>query len=225
MNQKGFANIAFVVVIVAIIAVGGYFIFIKKSEPIARQQTFTSTWKTFTNTKYGYHLQYPKTLRGPVSFCGGVGIDIIDPAEICNEVGINTEPVINPYWNPASDDSIIIRVFDNSGEISVETFVNKVLSRAILSKPVGVKKINNINSYVTTFSGALGGEFYKGKTVVLFIPIENNQILRVTYPVEFCFVVKKSDQLNQLARFTSPCYSDDRNKLYEQIVSTLLLNQ
>ncbi len=33
MNQKGFANIILVVVIVAIIAVGGYFVFVKKSTP------------------------------------------------------------------------------------------------------------------------------------------------------------------------------------------------
>ncbi len=37
MNQKGFANIILIVIIVAIVAVGGYFAFVKKSEPITPQ--------------------------------------------------------------------------------------------------------------------------------------------------------------------------------------------
>jgi len=43
MNQKGFANIVLIVVIVAIVAVGGYFMFVKKSAPIAQQPTPTPT--------------------------------------------------------------------------------------------------------------------------------------------------------------------------------------
>ena len=84
MNQKGFTNIALVVVIIAIIAVGGYFIFVKKSEPIAQQPTPTPTpisnnqqqppvaqqtppkvdetqsWLTFTNKKYNYSFKHPQ---------------------------------------------------------------------------------------------------------------------------------------------------------------------
>lgn len=50
MNQKGFANIILVVVIVAIIAVGGYFVFVKKSEPVAQQPTPSPTPTTQTPT-------------------------------------------------------------------------------------------------------------------------------------------------------------------------------
>ncbi|MDO8728899.1 MAG: hypothetical protein Q7K26_03285 [bacterium] len=42
-NQKGFANIILVVVIVVLAGVVGYFAFVKKSEPIAQQPTPTPT--------------------------------------------------------------------------------------------------------------------------------------------------------------------------------------
>src|SRR3989344_2459164 len=79
MNQKGFANIVLIVVIVAIIAVGGYFVFVKKSEPIAQQPTpnptetkipisptatptsknETANWAVYSNTKHNYSFRYP----------------------------------------------------------------------------------------------------------------------------------------------------------------------
>jgi len=42
-NQKGFANIILVVVIVILAGAVGYFAFVKKSEPVAQQPTPTST--------------------------------------------------------------------------------------------------------------------------------------------------------------------------------------
>ena len=73
-NQKGFANIVLIVVIVAIIAVGGYFVFVKKSEPITQQPTPTTTqnptptatpknetanWEVYRNEKYGIEFKHP----------------------------------------------------------------------------------------------------------------------------------------------------------------------
>ena len=49
-NQKGFANIVLILVIVAIVAVGGYFVFSKISEPVVQQPTPTPTQAT-TPTK------------------------------------------------------------------------------------------------------------------------------------------------------------------------------
>ena len=43
INQKGFANIVLILVVVAIVAVGGYFVFSKKSEPVAQEPTPTPT--------------------------------------------------------------------------------------------------------------------------------------------------------------------------------------
>lgn len=78
-NQKGFAEIFLIGLVVVIIAVAGYFAFIKKSEPVAEQltpapvvtqtNTMTSTstdetanWKTYINTKYGYEFKYPENV-------------------------------------------------------------------------------------------------------------------------------------------------------------------
>ncbi len=70
-NQKGFANIALVVVIVVLVGAVGYFAFVKKSEPIAEQPTHTPTQtnpvgatpqsneKTYRNTTYGFELKHP----------------------------------------------------------------------------------------------------------------------------------------------------------------------
>lgn len=82
MNQKGFVNIALIVVFVAIVVGAvGYFTFVKKSEPVAQQpaptQTTTPTknpvsptptptpkdetanWKNTTNASLGYSVKYP----------------------------------------------------------------------------------------------------------------------------------------------------------------------
>ena len=50
MNQKGFANIILVVVVVILVGVVGYFVFVKKSEPITQQPTSTPTSNTQTPT-------------------------------------------------------------------------------------------------------------------------------------------------------------------------------
>lgn len=63
MNQKTLS----VVVIVVLLGAVGYFVFVRKSTPIAQQTaTPTSTpkdetanWKTYTNTEYGLEFKYP----------------------------------------------------------------------------------------------------------------------------------------------------------------------
>ena len=50
MNQKGFANIILVVVIVILVGAVGYFVFVKKSEPIAQQPTSITTQRPATQS-------------------------------------------------------------------------------------------------------------------------------------------------------------------------------
>lgn len=84
-NQKGFVNIAFIVLVVIIIGAGGYFAFIKKTEPTNQPmqtpqtptpsaaqtqndnsqitaQDKTSSWNKYTNIKYGIKFKYPPSL-------------------------------------------------------------------------------------------------------------------------------------------------------------------
>ncbi len=42
-SQKGFANIVLVLIVVALVGVAGYFVFVKKSEPVTQQTTPTPT--------------------------------------------------------------------------------------------------------------------------------------------------------------------------------------
>ena len=74
MNQKGFANIILIVIIVLAVGAVGYFVFVKKSTPTV-QQTSTSSqtnntasptqkdetanWKTYSSSKYNFYLKYP----------------------------------------------------------------------------------------------------------------------------------------------------------------------
>jgi hypothetical protein len=84
-NQKGFVNIVLMVVIVVLVGVVGYFAFVKKLEPVAKQPTpaptqattptktpvsptqtakdETAGWKTFTDTQYGFKFEYPATWK------------------------------------------------------------------------------------------------------------------------------------------------------------------
>jgi len=46
MNQKGFANIAFIILVVVLAGVAGYFALLRKFEPVAQQPTSTQTQST-----------------------------------------------------------------------------------------------------------------------------------------------------------------------------------
>ena len=63
INKKGFANIVLIIVIVAIVALGGYFVFSKKSEPVAQQPTPTPT-QTTTPTKVPVFIAFQETGHG-----------------------------------------------------------------------------------------------------------------------------------------------------------------
>lgn len=56
-----------IVILIVIIAIGGYFTLKTKQQPIAQQILVTSVddtvnWKTYINTKYGYEFKYPENV-------------------------------------------------------------------------------------------------------------------------------------------------------------------
>jgi len=66
-KQRDFANIILVTVIV-VLAVVGYFMFVKKLKPVVQQpapipkQSQITDWKTYVNTKYGFSFKYPNNI-------------------------------------------------------------------------------------------------------------------------------------------------------------------
>jgi hypothetical protein len=101
-NQKGFANIILIGVIIILVVVGGYFLWSQKSKPAVEQPVQTPTitqtdttittpttndktanWKTYTNSKYGFEFKYPASFMGPeersLLQSKGVNIDFSAP--------------------------------------------------------------------------------------------------------------------------------------------------
>ncbi|MEK7560074.1 MAG: PsbP-related protein [Patescibacteria group bacterium] len=72
-QQKGFANIVLIVLVVILTGIAGYFVLVKKpvspttetNQPQATTQTNTTSqdemanWKTYTDSQNGYSLKYP----------------------------------------------------------------------------------------------------------------------------------------------------------------------
>ncbi len=76
MNQKGFANIILVVVIVVLVGVVGYFAFVKKSGPIAQQPTPT---QTTTSTKTPAPTPTPTPVISMTQNYKGTGFSVSYP--------------------------------------------------------------------------------------------------------------------------------------------------
>ena len=78
MNQKGFANIALIVVIFILVGAVGYFALVKKSEPVAQQPTPTQTPKLtvsgFEARKEGNQMVLYKLMSDGTSVKTGLGV-------------------------------------------------------------------------------------------------------------------------------------------------------
>lgn len=94
-NPKLFASI----ILIAVVAVGGYFVLTKRSPQID-----TSNWKTYTNSQYGFSITLPDSWKGyTVSNSQWEGWNI-DPAKGANIV-IDSGPIItlrHPNWTEVS---------------------------------------------------------------------------------------------------------------------------
>lgn len=82
-NQKGFANIILVIIVVILVGAVGYFAFVKKSEPVVQQPTptptqtntpvsptptptpkdETSNWQSHSNMEIGFSFKYPQAWK------------------------------------------------------------------------------------------------------------------------------------------------------------------
>lgn len=210
-----------------ILLVSGVFVYkawqerrlVKTEESIQIVQE-TADWKIFKNTTYGYSLKYPPSIEKPISYCGDIDSPV-GPPETCYEVGISARQGDNPEVEGL--DIYVLRRLKK--EMPLDAFANDVLAGSSIIEPITTKKINNTESRTAVFKGWLdnypgemGGRLYEAKTRVIFIPLDNNQILRIIYPLEFC-------QNSRLGLESLSCFSDERNELYEEIVSTLRLER
>ena len=78
MNQKGFANIILIVVIVVLVGAVGYFAFVKKMEPVVQQPTPSPTQNTQPTTPPPVTNTPPPTSEVP---------KVIPPAPVSSSVG------------------------------------------------------------------------------------------------------------------------------------------
>ncbi len=164
MNQRGFANITLVLVIVILVGAVGYFAFVKKSELGAKQPTPTSTqkiqiptpiptpdkistWKTYTNSRYGYELKYPENVGYMRS---GEGEDYLGPLTDANA---QTDNLLIGYSN---SDIIIMNIEVGSSGDNDNYFLS---NKTYWSDPTEVKiNDNTFQKYITVLkSGAYNG--------------------------------------------------------------------
>lgn len=211
MKKNLYIGLVIALLIFAIAA--AYILYIKNSHP---------TWATYINTLYHYSIQYPQEPAASLwPQCGGLGISQEDepPAERCYQIGI---AVVD---GPMLQEYIHIVVIDKPTAVPFEKFIEDVTKRADQKEIVETRQFGNKKAYAGTFKGWLGysgnedGQLFDQKTHITFIALNSQKVLRLTYPLEFCVqVVSTADGLMQSP---VPCYSDQRNKLYEEITKTL----
>lgn len=135
-NKKGFVNIALVVLILVILVGSvGYFVFVKRSEPITEQltlspvQSMTSTktavslspastsdktanWETYTNTTLGFSIKYPTdwtvdSLRSNREKSGSDVVFDIGIPESHEGVRVDVSNLTLDEWVSQSDKNVI----------------------------------------------------------------------------------------------------------------------
>ncbi len=161
MNQKGFANIILVIVIVVLIGAVGYFAFVKKSEPVAQQSTPTPTqmntpvsptptpkdetanWKIYNNTRYSYTVKYPSNWYVDTTYSENDFTQrgpVEDNEFIGGDTGFSNYPNASSYnmENPAPKDlySVSLMIYKVASGISYDQFIS--------SKHFGYDKKENI---------------------------------------------------------------------------------
>jgi len=155
-NQKGFANIVLIVVIVAIIAVGGYFVFVKKSEPITQQPTPTTTqnptptatpknetanWEVYRNEKYGIEFKHPTGWYIYDGIDGGSGLAIYERKVGPGLPGVTRLMNIYRHGNETTDVKTYAEKNTLNTPIATDT------TSGVLKKEQGYVTVAQIQSY------------------------------------------------------------------------------
>ena len=151
MNQKGFANIALIVLVVILAGVAGYFALVKKSEPVAQQTTppptttqtptpqqpsptpinETASWKTYKNDTYSFEVKYPSdwTSKGFWSENGGFFYVAFGTA---NSIDSKPLATLRVYPNQTTLDKFI-KYFDYVGGTWKNVTLGGVVAKEIVS--------------------------------------------------------------------------------------------
>lgn len=135
-NQKGIASIIYVIIIIALLAVAGFFgykYYSKSQTPISNSQNFeTAGWKTYTNEKFKYSLKYPNDWQvweaNPI-----LGLVILFPSSKSEELRNKTI---------STTDEITLGILD-------EKYIDKAQTQEI--------NINNQKWFFKNYSGPFDG--------------------------------------------------------------------
>ena len=165
MNQKSFANIVLVIVVVVFLGAVGYFAFVKKSEPIAQQQTPTQTtnptktptsspkdetanWKTYTNIQYGFEFRYPMELKylssGEFSYKDFKGVVVLQNFPLSK----------SPNYSDEATFQMVVYVKENLGEEKSNLPYSFINRRYTILFENSLNKIENpdiFNQILSTF--------------------------------------------------------------------------
>lgn len=109
MNQKGFANIVLIVLVVILAGAVGYFVFLQKSQTVqipsqtpSRQQNETTDWKTYQNAQYNLSIKYPNDWQ-LIDFQSVNGMGTLDA------FGFIPSALKNSYCNIEQDASFLVQ--------------------------------------------------------------------------------------------------------------------
>ena len=173
-NQKGFANIALIILAVIIVGAAGYFVLTNKVSapatpqdqeviptltvaqppPTPTSRIDTSTWKTYRNEKLGYQIQFPN--------------DSVLAIEDAN-LGAAGHQIVKDFPSNASfvsikNGSVFLSICEDCGGYGVGTNNTKI------------EEVVNLDSKIYKASGFLSNDkLYTHK--ILFIDIQNFKII------------------------------------------------
>ncbi|MCL5795597.1 MAG: hypothetical protein M1338_04575 [Patescibacteria group bacterium] len=197
-NQKGLAGIwvtILVILVLAIGAVGGYYYFKNKDTKTApTTPTLTptatvdmTTWKTYTNKKYGYSIKYPSnwTYREYPDTKNGAGFRLSTSAnDVASEV-INIAQTARPTSQEA---------------LSFENYVKIAATQEIQNYESQVS-----STQITTTSGLIGYE------TTWSVSSLTNNTMTTSLPIAYFNAANKKDTVQ--VTITDKAYLDTYNNM------------